>query len=92
MDSNSTDSNSTFESIEEEDFDLLEVACNYLLDKVYPPNVDKNRKRVIRRKADTLQLIEGEVYQRKKKKTRKAVSTIACVLSIFINNYSFHYR
>ena len=57
----------TSEDDSESENKLIEDACNYVTDKTYPAGVDKNRKRVIRRKAQKMVVKNGEVYYRKKK-------------------------
>ena len=51
----------------EADANLIEDACNYASTKSYPAGADKNRKRIIRRKAQRLAVKDGEVYYKKKK-------------------------
>ena len=48
--------------------DLIQDECNYVSTKAYPADADKNRKRIIRRKAlSGLAVRNGEVYYKKKK-------------------------
>ena len=47
--------------------DLIQDARNYVSTKAYPADADKNRKRIIRRKAHRLAVRDGEVYYKKKK-------------------------
>ena len=53
--------------------DLLGAVYSYLVDKVYPKNATKNEKRVIRRKAMKFEIVDGELYFKKKKKKSKEV-------------------
>ena len=53
---------------ENKDVDLVEKACLYLIDKMYPEGNTGNEKRVIRRKAAALALRDGEVSYKKGKK------------------------
>ena len=48
------------------DLKLVEHAFVYLTDKIYPPGCTKNEKRSIRRKAEKLTIISGELYYKKK--------------------------
>lgn len=48
--------------------DIVEKACLYLIDGRYPEGSTGNEKRVIRRKATTLTLRDGEVFYKKTKK------------------------
>jgi len=57
----------TSEDDSETDYKLIEDACSYVTNKTYPAGVDKNRKRVIRRKAQKMVVKHGEVYYKKKK-------------------------
>ena len=41
---------------------LIERACIYLTKGEYPPSVNKNEKRSIRRKAGKLCVIQGEIF------------------------------
>ena len=52
----------------DENEDLVEKACLYLFDGRYPECSTSNEKRVIRRKAATLTLRDGEVFYKKTKK------------------------
>ena len=52
----------------EADADLIEDACNYVSTNSYPAGADKNRKRIIRRKALRLIVKDGEVYYKKMKR------------------------
>eukprot|EP00731_Ephydatia_muelleri_P011336 Em0006g230a len=52
----------------DENEDLVEKACLYLCDGRYPEGSTSNDKRVIRRKAATLTLRDGEVFYKKPKK------------------------
>eukprot|EP00731_Ephydatia_muelleri_P024390 Em0016g661a len=52
----------------DENEDLVEKACLYLFDGRYPEGSTSNDKRVIRRKAATLTLRDGEVFYKKPKK------------------------
>ena len=48
------------------DLKLVEHAFVYLTDKIYPPGCTKNEKKSIRRKAEKLTIISGELYYKKK--------------------------
>ena len=48
------------------DLKLVEHAFLYLTDKTYPPECTKNEKRSIRRKADKLVIVSGELFYKKK--------------------------
>jgi hypothetical protein len=48
------------------DLKLVESAYQYITDKTYPPGSTKNEKRSIRRKADKLVVVNGELLYRKK--------------------------
>ena len=50
---------------EEKENSLLEDAIQYLREKTYPNVCPMNRKRVIRKKASKLRLVDGEVYVEK---------------------------
>ncbi|KAL5491524.1 hypothetical protein EMCRGX_G016826 [Ephydatia muelleri] len=52
----------------DENEDLVEKACLYLFDGRYPEGSTSNDKRVIRRKAATLTLRDGEVFYKKNPK------------------------
>lgn len=49
------------------DNELIEEACNYAIEKTYPDGADKNKKRIIRRKAKKIVVKNGDVYYKKKK-------------------------
>ena len=53
---------------EDENEDLVEKECLYLFDGRYPEVSTSNEKRVIRRKAATLTLRDGEVFYKETKK------------------------
>ena len=48
--------------------ELIEDVCDYVSNKTYPAGADKNRKRIIRRKAKKIVVRHGEVYYKKKKR------------------------
>ena len=48
------------------DLKLVENAYQYITDKTYPPGSTKNEKRSIRRKAEKLVVVKGELLYRKK--------------------------
>ena len=48
------------------DLKLVERAYQYITDKTYPPGSTKNEKRSIRRKAEKLVVVKGELLYRKK--------------------------
>ena len=48
------------------DLKLVEHAFLYLTDKTYPSECTKNEKRSIRRKADKLVIVSGELFYKKK--------------------------
>ena len=64
-----TASETAREMCADENEDLVEKACLYLFDGRYPEGSTSNDKRVIKRKAATLTLRDGEVFY--KKKTQK---------------------
>ena len=55
------------QSGEQED-DLIDKACAYLLESRYPEGCSSNAKRIIRRKAATLVVRGGEVFYKKARK------------------------
>ena len=63
-----TASETAREMCADENEDLVEKACLYLSDGRYPEGSTSNEKRVIRRKAATLTLRDGEVFYKKPKK------------------------
>ena len=63
-----TASETAREMCADENEDLVEKACLYLFDGRYPEGSTSNDKRVIRRKAATLTLRDGEVFYKKPKK------------------------
>ena len=48
------------------DLKLVEHAFLYLNEKTYPPDCTKNEKRSIRRKAEKLVVVNGELFCKKK--------------------------
>ena len=42
--------------------DLIEQACIYLMEKTYPEGCTLNRKRQIRKRAEKLHIVNGELY------------------------------
>ena len=48
-----------------EDVDLFEAAVSYLREREYPEGATVNQKRVIRKKAAKMMLMDGEVFMRK---------------------------
>ena len=68
---------------EDENEDLVEKECLYLFDGRYPEVSTSNEKRVIRRKAATLTLRDGEVfYKETKKNSTGQKGNIYIVLSV----------
>ena len=63
-----TASETAREMCADENEDLVEKACLYLFDGRYPEGSTSNDKRVIRRKAATLTLRDGEVFYKKNPK------------------------
>ena len=63
-----TASETAREMCADENEDLVEKACLYLFDGRYPEGSTSNDKRVIRRKAATLTLRDGEVFYKNPKK------------------------
>ena len=63
-----TASETAREMCADENEDLVEKACLYLFDGRYPEGSTSNDKRVIRRKAATLTLRDGEVFYKKTQK------------------------
>ena len=47
---------------------LLKAAYDYLVEGKNPENATKNEKRIIRRKATKLEVVDGVLYIKKKKK------------------------
>ena len=70
----------TSEDDSESEYKLIEDACNYVTNKIYPDGVDKNRKRIIRRKARKIVVKQGEVYY-KKKKTEVCIYVLTYIAS-----------
>ena len=70
----------------DENEDLVEKACLYLFDGRYPEGSTSSEKRVIRRKAATLTLRDGEVFY--KKKTKK--NSTAQKVNIYIARLVWH--
>eukprot|EP00731_Ephydatia_muelleri_P003172 Em0001g3172a len=64
----------------DENEDLVEKACLYLFDGRYPEGSTSNDKRVIRRKAATLTLRDGEVFYKKPKKNSTGQKISTCDL------------
>ena len=48
--------------------DLIEQACVYLMEKTYPEGCTLNRKRQIRKRAEKLNIVNGELYYAPKDK------------------------
>ena len=48
-----------------EDVDLFEAAVSYLREREYPEGATVNQKRVIKKKAAKMMLMDGEVFMRK---------------------------
>ena len=48
------------------DLKLVEHAFYYITEKKYPPECTKNDKRSIRRKAEKLNVVNGELFYKKK--------------------------
>ena len=67
-----TASETAREMCADENEDLVEKACLYLFDGRYPEGSTSNDKRVIRRKAATLTLRDGEVFYKKPKKNSRS--------------------
>ena len=63
-----TASETAREMCADENEDLVKKACLYLFDGKYPEGSTSNEKRVIRRKAATLTLRDGEVFYKKNQK------------------------
>ena len=51
-----------------EEEDIIDKACVYLLEHRYPDGCSGNAKRIIRRKAETLAMRDGEVFYLKARK------------------------
>ena len=47
---------------------LIEQACIYLMEKAYPEGCTLNRKRQIRKRAEKLNIVNGELYYAPKDK------------------------
>ena len=71
--------------LSQSDKDLLQAVYNYLLDKIYPKSATKNEKRVIRRKATRFEIVDGELYFKKKKKKSKEV--LSCLVTMCMSYY-----
>lgn len=56
--------------------DLIAQACLYLTEKTYPEGCTLNRKRQIRKKAEKLKIVNGELFYMRKDKQ-------VCVLMSF---------
>ena len=59
--------------------DLIERACTYLLEHRYPDGCSSNEKQIIRRKAVTLVVRDGEVFYMKTKKDYAGEKVLAFV-------------
>ena len=57
------------------DLKLVEHAFLYLTDKTYPPGCTKNEKRSIRRKAEKLVIVSGELFYKKKDGNEVRIAT-----------------
>ena len=63
------------DSIEEKDEQLLQYAIDYTISHTYPPDLSKDKKRAVRRKAATLTVEKGEVFLRRHQRRVKVVTS-----------------
>ena len=69
----------------EQEDELVANAVDYLIETSYPEGCTSNKKRIIRRKAATLVLRDGEVFYKKNSAGEKVLNSFC--LYIYIYNY-----
>ena len=56
---------------------ILDLAIEYKLSGTYPEGLSKDKKRAIRKRAESIKIVEGEAFLRKKKGTVMQLQCIA---------------
>lgn len=65
------------------DLKLVEHAFYYITEKKYPPECTKNDKRSIRRKAEKLNVVNGELFYKKKDGNEVTVVNKTCIIFVY---------